>query len=96
MKQKQPYLNIGRALRRFLLDAADENGVVAALEINWLEHKFGVTDTFLKQGKDKIDCFPAKNILCGPLVLKPVQGSRWDCPQYLSAENISKCKKEKG
>ena len=72
-----------------MFDAVDENGAaVAALEINCLEHKLGVTDTLLKQGNDDIDCFPAKNILCGPLVMKPIQGSKWDCPQYLEVRNI--------
>ena len=89
LKQKQPYLYIGRALRRFLLDAEDENGAaVAALEINCLEHKLGVTDTHLKQGKDDIDCFPVKNILCGPLEMKPLKGSKWDCTQYLEVRKI--------
>ena len=53
-----------------------------ALEIDCLEQKFGVTDNVLKQGQQDMGIFAIRDIICGPLQMFPLQGSRWECPKY--------------
>ena len=53
--KKKPYLYIGTATRRCL---NNEGGLIAALEIDCLEQKSGVTDNVLKQGQQDIGILP--------------------------------------
>ena len=68
--KKKTYLYIGRATRRFL---NDEGGLITALEIDCLEQKLGVTDNVLKQGQQDIGIFAARDVICGPLQMFPLQ-----------------------
>ena len=90
--KKKTYLYIGRATRRFL---NDEGGLITALEIDCLEQKLGVTDNVLKQGQQDIGIFAAKDVICGPLQMFPLQRGRWECPKYNEIRSLfEKVKKD--
>ena len=86
MHNKSAGLYIGRLKRRFL---NDQGGFVLALELDCLERKLGVTDNILWEAKTKdVDVFPVKDVICGPVDMKPLKGGRWECQSYETVVKI--------
>ena len=79
LHNKSAGLYIGRMKKRFL---NDEGRMVLALELNCLERKLGIADNILREAKWKVDVFPVKDIICGPLQMNSLRGGCWECPSY--------------
>ena len=89
-QQKKNYLYVGKALRRFLVDA---DGPVTSIQIECLKQHVG-TEPILESipphlPRDIYEC-PIYNIIEGPLVVAPLKGDKWHVPDYNNLKEIFK------
>ena len=89
-QQKKNYLYVGKALRRFLVDA---DGPVTSIQIECLKQHVG-TEPILEWipphlPRDIYEC-PIYNIIEGPLVVAPLKGDKWHVPDYTNLKEILK------
>ena len=77
-------LYVGRARRRFLTDSLENNGYAAAIEIEGLQQKLGVTNCILEEFKNSSDIYnyPIRDVICGPLKAKFLGGGKWEFFEY--------------
>ena len=74
---------MGKITRRFLLD---QGGAAAALEVECLKKKHGISTTILEvvppHLKRDIGVFPLHNVISKPLLVTPKIGGKLDIPEY--------------
>ena len=68
--EKDQTFDIGKIRKRFLTVEANEQGYVAAVEMDCLQLKLGVTDCIFREHKTplkEIDVIPIKDVFMDPL-----------------------------
>ena len=88
---KTPNLYIGKIRKRFLTAEVNEKGYVAAVEMDCLQLKLGITDCIFREHKaplKDIDVIPIKDVFMGPLKGIYRENGKWEFPQYLNVKKI--------
>ena len=88
---KTPNLYIGKIRKRFLTAEVNEKGYVAAVEMDCLQQKLGVTDWIFREHKaplKDIDVIRIKDVFMRPLKGIYRENGKWEFPQYLNVKKI--------
>ena len=88
---KAPNLCIRKIRKRFLTAEANEQGYIAAVKMDCLQLKLGVTDSILQGHKASlkdINAIPLKDVFMGPLKVIYCENGKWGFTLYLNAKKV--------